>query len=1083
MLDSQTKRRIDTARDILVGKVPDPKSQVEQITIALIYKFMDDMDAQAEELGGKRKFFTGDFARFGWAKLMRSGLGGHETLNLYADSIARMPQNPGIPPLFRDIFKNAYLPYRDPETLRAFLKIIDEFEYDHSERLGDAFEYLLSVLGSQGDAGQFRTPRHIIDFIVQIIDPKKDETVLDPACGTAGFLISAYKHILRNNSSPSPEQPNGKDDGEASLHTSHIPMARGDQLTPDDRNRLAANFRGYDISPDMVRLSLVNMYLHGFTAPHIYEYDTLTSQERWDKDYADVILANPPFMSPKGGIKPHNRFSVPSKRSEVLFVDYMAEHLTPAGRAGIIVPEGIIFQSQTAHKTLRKMLVEQSLIAVVSLPAGVFNPYSGVKTSILILDKSLAKQSQTIGFFKVENDGFHLGAQRRPIDKNDLAEVLAEVSEYLRRLRARESVTPEDFTPTHGLIVTKEKIAADRDYNLNGERHRDGAAHPSTFPLVPLGEICELARGVVYNKGDEVEQGGFPVLRANNINLETSSLDLSDVKRIMPKLDFSDDKKLRRDDIFICLASGSKNHIGKVAHIHADTDFYFGGFMGAVRADRDRVLSAYLFHQLRNNHFNDFLREQIAGANINNLSGSLLYRFEIPLPPLEVQKEIVAEIEGYQKVIDGARAVLDHYRPHIPIQPDWPMVTVGDACTISSGGTPSKANEAYWNGDVPWVSAKDLKSETIEDAELHISEAAVEESSTKIAEPGSVLVLVRGMGLANGVPVVEIRKRVAFNQDIRALTPKEGLLPTFLRYSVAGAVEQFARVINSAAHGTLKIDTNDLLNIQIPLPPLETQRGIVAEIEAERRLVEGNRELIARMEKKITATLARIWGEQPEPALDTLASTVAARSVARNLFGEADQSEQYLRNGCLVACRAITKVRKIGKTWLEKALHLVETHCVLPMGRQPLRMEHGPADLAQHDRIMAWAKQNDVFTVQETGPRQRATYTPKKNFDATLADAGGELGDKAAAIDRLLTKLSPLRTEQMEWLATAYASWNDFLIDKLTPSDDDIIKDIRTNWHASKQKVKDADWRWALKWLRDNKLVPTGHGRRVEPAV
>ena len=279
MLDTDTKRRIDTARDILVGKVPDPKSQVEQITIALIYKFMDDMDAESEEFGGKRKFFAGEFARYGWAKLMRSGLGGHETLNLYAEAIAKMPENPGIPLLFRDIFKNAYLPYRDPETLRAFLKVIDEFNYDHSERLGDAFEYLLSVLGSQGDAGQFRTPRHIIDFMVEIIDPKKTETVLDPACGTAGFLISSYKHIRKANT-----DTNGNS-----------------TLTPDEKGCLAQNFKGYDISPDMVRLSLVNLYLHGFADPHIIEYDTLTNQDRWN-EYADVILANPPFMSPKGGI-------------------------------------------------------------------------------------------------------------------------------------------------------------------------------------------------------------------------------------------------------------------------------------------------------------------------------------------------------------------------------------------------------------------------------------------------------------------------------------------------------------------------------------------------------------------------------------------------------------------------------------------------------------------------------------------------------------------------------------------------------------------------------------------------------------
>ena len=129
MLDSDTKRRIDTARDILVGKVPDPKSQVDQITIALIYKFMDDIDARSEEWGGDRTFFAGEFSRYGWAKLMSPGLGGHERLNLYAESISRMGENPGVPPLFRAIFDNAFLPYRDPETLTAFLKIIDQFNY------------------------------------------------------------------------------------------------------------------------------------------------------------------------------------------------------------------------------------------------------------------------------------------------------------------------------------------------------------------------------------------------------------------------------------------------------------------------------------------------------------------------------------------------------------------------------------------------------------------------------------------------------------------------------------------------------------------------------------------------------------------------------------------------------------------------------------------------------------------------------------------------------------------------------------------------------------------------------------------
>lgn len=474
MLDSETKRRIDTARDILVGKVPDPKSQVEQITIALIYKFMDDMDAEAEEMGGKRSFFVGEYEKFSWVKLMSPAMGGYDVLNLYGEAIDKMTRNEGVPQLFRDIFKNAYLPYRDPETLKLFLKTINEFNYDHSEKLGDAFEYLLSVLGSQGDAGQFRTPRHVIDFMVKVVDPQKDESILDPACGTAGFLISAYKHVLAMN----------EKDGKA-----------GGALKPAERTKLANNIRGYDISPDMVRLSLVNLYLHGFATPNIYEYDSLTSEERWD-EYADVILANPPFMSPKGGIKPHKRFSVQSNRSEVLFVDYMAEHLTPNGRAAIIVPEGIIFQSAGAYKQLRKYLIESNYLwAVVSLPAGAFSPYSGVKTSILLLDRSLAKKTDQVLFVKVEADGFDLGAQRRQIDRDDLPDALNTLRSWHKAVLDGQ---PDSFVPTidSALLVSASRLAENDDYNLSADRYREvKTAISQSWSMVALGELCTIRTG------------------------------------------------------------------------------------------------------------------------------------------------------------------------------------------------------------------------------------------------------------------------------------------------------------------------------------------------------------------------------------------------------------------------------------------------------------------------------------------------------------------------------------------------------------------------------------------------------------
>ena len=814
MLDTATKRRIDTARDILVGKVPDPKSQVEQITIALIYKFMDDIDAESEELGGQRTFFAGDFARYGWPQLVRAGLGGHETLNLYAEAITRMPENPGIPPLFRDIFNNAYLPYRDPETLRAFLKVIDEFTYDHSERLGDAFEYLLSVLGSQGDAGQFRTPRHIIDFIVAVIDPQKDETILDPACGTAGFLISSYKHILKSNID---------DEGNSTL-------------TPDEKGTLAANFKGYDISPDMVRLSLVNLYLHGFVEPHIAEYDTLTSEERWN-EYADVILANPPFMSPKGGIRPHRRFSVQSKRSEVLFVDYMAEHLTPTGRAGIIVPEGIVFQSQTAYKQLREMLVENYLVAVISLPAGVFQPYSGVKTSILLLDKALAKKTDRIAFFKVENDGFDLGAQRREIAENDLPKVKEELGEYLGRLRAGQSVTSDgvaeprvDYTATLGLIVEKEKIAAGGEYNLSGERYRENQVKSSHYEMMPFEKICTLEYGASLPKKKRVN-GHIPVMGSNGIS------------------GYHNEYLIKGPAIIV----GRKGSAGEVTYINSDcfpidTTYY----VKIVDTSRTDIL--YLYHLLKTLD----LPSLRGGAGIPGLNRKDVYdKYKLPLPPLEVQREIVAEIEGYKRVIDGARAVIDNYRPQIVVDPEWPMVELGKVCEVKSGGTPTRSEDAYWNGSIPWVGSTVCKDGEVTSAEEFITESGLKNSAAKLLPKDSTLIALVGATIGK---TALLKFKSTTNQNIAGLYPKslKVLEPIYLFHATQRLYPQFMKL----GEGKFRMANLSFVREQkIPLPSIATQKEIITEIGAEQSLVAANRELVERMEGKIRAAIGRVWGK------------------------------------------------------------------------------------------------------------------------------------------------------------------------------------------------------------------------------
>ncbi|MBK7135339.1 MAG: SAM-dependent DNA methyltransferase [Rhodocyclales bacterium] len=602
MLDTDTKRRIDTARDILVGKVPDPKSQVEQITIALIYKFMDDMDAEAEELGGRRKFFAGDFARYGWAKLMRSGLGGHETLNLYAEAIAKMPENPGIPPLFRDIFKNAYLPYRDPETLRAFLKIIDEFEYDHSERLGDAFEYLLSVLGSQGDAGQFRTPRHIIDFMVAILDPKKTETVLDPACGTAGFLISSYKHILRANTD-----------------------AKGNStLTPDDRGRLAQNFKGYDISPDMVRLSLVNLYLHGFNEPHIFEYDTLTSQDRWN-ERADVILANPPFMTPKGGIKPHNRFAVQSKRSEVLFLDYMLEHLTPIGKACVIVPEGIHFVAHTGHVQLRKMLLEEDyLLADITLPHGVFKPYASVKTHILLIDRVLARRCDSVLFVEIENDGFTQTDTREPLPGSQLPAAMEQVLRFKRAVLEGVVWEPTENMGVRTYEVKKSALLNGADAHLLGRWHDlpNRVIHRADVPLIRLGDLCDVRDGMSPNMA--TPPGEFVL--------------------VVPAEDRKTADHWDYEGKAICIPLVSSSGHGKadIKRIHyQEGRFALATTMCAAFVKDETVINPRYLHLFLSSACDDILVPLMCGATNVTMASSQLNDVLVPVPERALQDEVV----------------------------------------------------------------------------------------------------------------------------------------------------------------------------------------------------------------------------------------------------------------------------------------------------------------------------------------------------------------------------------------------------------------------------------------------------------
>jgi len=464
MLDQNTKKIIDAARDVLVGKLPAPNTQVEQITLAMLYKFMDDIDQETIDMGGEAGYFSGDFAKYSWREIMKKSVSAQNRMNLYIEALEQFFIHPNLPKTFKQIFKNATVPYRDPEVLTMFLKEIDSLNYDDSEILGDAYEYLLSVLGSQGELGQFRTPRHIIDFIVEVVNPSKTDKILDPACGTAGFLISTYKHIINSIDNIN--------------------------LNYDEKKKVLSNICGYDIEPSMVRISEMNMYLHGCTEPNINEYDTLTFEEKWNDKY-DVILANPPFFTPKGGITPHNKFSIKSKKAEVLFSEYIMEHLTKDGKGAFIVPEGIIANNQSAYVDLRQLMLATGLYAVIGLHPYIFKPYSGVSTLILFFDKKYRDRS-TLYLKMIENDGFEKGEGRLPIDENDLLYCKKEIEIFRKYLDGiiDENKLKKQIT---GKLLKPEECDSDLDFHPYSYFIQDSE------PNMKIGDIFYVEKGTVQS--------------------------------------------------------------------------------------------------------------------------------------------------------------------------------------------------------------------------------------------------------------------------------------------------------------------------------------------------------------------------------------------------------------------------------------------------------------------------------------------------------------------------------------------------------------------------------------------------------
>ncbi|MBI5577484.1 MAG: SAM-dependent DNA methyltransferase [Deltaproteobacteria bacterium] len=412
---SGLRGKVDALMDMLYsGGVNNPMDSIEQISYLLFLRLLTEKDNQRAAVSKTyKKIFSGKWERYSWEHFVT--LAGDELFETVRGAIEAIHGLPGLSATGQLLFNRATLKIYDRPTLRAVVQAINDMDLtttDGHDFKGDMYEYLLGKIAVSGTNGQFRTPRHIIDMIVAMVNPQPMEQICDPACGTAGFLISAFYHIMKQHTNP------------ADLEKGTID---GSLLKPKQWKHLdEMAFTGYDNDANMVKIAILNLYLHGLEKANIEFFNPLTTSisGKYPGATYDVILANPPFA---GSIQKESILSdinLPTRDTELLFLKWFIDHLAPGGRAGVIVPAGVLSGATRSHKKLRDMLLNEcEMQAVVSMPSGVFRPYAGVSTAFLVFRKG--GRTKTVWFYDITADGYSLDDKRTTTEANDIPDVLA----------------------------------------------------------------------------------------------------------------------------------------------------------------------------------------------------------------------------------------------------------------------------------------------------------------------------------------------------------------------------------------------------------------------------------------------------------------------------------------------------------------------------------------------------------------------------------------------------------------------------------------------------------------------------------
>lgn len=485
------KSKIDTLWDrFWSGGMSNPLQSIEQMSYLIFMKRLEDMDVVEQNRARARGvLYTSVFEgheECRWSSWKHYPA--EQMLEHVRDKVFPFIKSlhNGEKTLFAQQMRDAVFMIPKPSLLQEAVALIDEMNITAQNRdtQGDIYEYLLSQLSTAGKNGQFRTPRHIIRMIVELVDPDITDRICDPACGTAGFLINSYEHIIRKYTSPDMLEV----DQEGEYHN-----LIGDNITDQKHweKLWSDTFYGFDFDSTMTRISLMNLMLHGIKAPHIELKDTLSKRYNEEERYT-VVLANPPFKGSIDKSDINDSLSLGTTKTELLLVERMIQLLTIGGKCGVIVPDGVLFGSSRAHKELRRMLLEENqLEGIVSMPSGIFKPYAGVSTAVLIFVKG--GKTGKVWFYDMEADGYSLDDKRTFIDgKGDIPDII-------EQFRERRDTNPTD-RKAKCFYVPIEEIQAN-NYDLSISRYKEIEYEEVDYepPEVIIGKIQALESQIQQN--------------------------------------------------------------------------------------------------------------------------------------------------------------------------------------------------------------------------------------------------------------------------------------------------------------------------------------------------------------------------------------------------------------------------------------------------------------------------------------------------------------------------------------------------------------------------------------------------------